>query len=78
MSEKSIIPFEYFDGSKTYKCERVITGDKVQLQTIRVVGVGTKPDTASYGPGAHPPSSMETTAALIAAEIVAAHLNKST
>jgi hypothetical protein len=70
MAERYTLPFEVSDGVKIHKCKRTITGDRMQTQTIKVEGVGSKPDYASYGPGAHPPDSMESTARLIAHEII--------
>ena len=63
--------FDIERGGKTYRCERVVTGKRVQRQMIIVYGIGQKPDPANYGgPRGHPIGSMESTARLIAGEII--------
>lgn len=57
------------DG-KVYQCEREITGKKELRQTIYVIGVGSKADTASYGRRGRSPGTMESIARLIAHEII--------
>jgi hypothetical protein len=41
--------FEIEREGRTYRCERVITGTRVQRQTVIVHGIGRKPDSADYG-----------------------------
>lgn len=55
---------------KTYQCERIVAGKRVFRQTIVVIGVGSKDDSADYGPHAHPTATMESIARLIAHEII--------
>lgn len=57
-------------NGKTYDCEREVTGKRIFRQQIRVIGVGSKQDSASYGGRYHPPESMEGIARLIAHEII--------
>jgi hypothetical protein len=64
------ISFTVEDGEAAYACERIVTGARVLRQRIEVRSVGTKADSANYGPGGHPLSSMATTARLIAWEII--------
>ena len=64
------IEFQIDNGGETYACERAITGTRVLRQTIFVHGIGSKEDSANYGRGGHPVSSMTATARLIAHEIV--------
>ena len=67
---REIVPFTVIIDGTTYDCERVVDGSLIFTQTIRVNGVGSKSDSARYGPGQHPIPSMRGIAKLIAAEIV--------
>ena len=58
---------------KTYHCERVVSGTREYTQLIRVIGIGTEPDGARYGPKRHRPESMEPIAQQIARELVIEH-----
>lgn len=58
-------------NGRVYQCERIVTGQRVLRQQIRVTGVGSKNDPASYGAKYHPPGTMEAIARLIAREIIA-------
>ena len=53
-----------------YACQQTITGTHIQTQTIDVLGIGTKVDTAKYGPGEQPTSSMLSVARVIAGKII--------
>lgn len=64
------IPFTVTVGDKEYNCTRVVSGSRIQTQTITVHGVGSKSDSGRYGQNHHPFSSMGTTAMLIAYEII--------
>jgi hypothetical protein len=55
---------------KTFDCERVVTGTRVLYQTVYVVSVGSKADSAAYGHKGRPPETMESIARLIAHEIL--------
>jgi hypothetical protein len=57
------------NGTK-YACQRTIEGIGIQTQTIDVLGIGTKVDTARYGPGEQPASSMLSVARVIAGSII--------
>jgi len=63
------IPFTIEVNGKTYNCERIVFGTREFTQTIRVVGIGSEPDTARYGSKRHRPESMESIAKHIAREI---------
>ena len=67
---QEIVPFSVEIEGSTYECERVLDGTRILKQTIRVLGVGSKLDSARYGPGQHPVQSMRGIAKLIAGEIV--------
>jgi hypothetical protein len=62
--------FEIEAGGRKYECSRTISGKNDLIQEVAVAGVGSKKDSATYGPKGHPYSSMLTTARLIAHEIV--------
>lgn len=62
--------FTVENNGKTYHCERVVIGERVLYQEIYVIGVGSKGDPARYSAKSHPPESMESTANLIAHEII--------
>jgi hypothetical protein len=62
--------FSIEDDGIQYQCERTVTGKRVLRQTIHVFGVGSEDDSGDYGPQHHPPETMESTAKLIAHEIV--------
>jgi hypothetical protein len=64
------IPFTVTTGGKEYRCERVVTGSRTLSQVIRVHGIDSKSDPARYGQNHHPLSTMDTTAMLIAHEII--------
>jgi hypothetical protein len=66
-----IYEFTIVSGDKEYKCEREVTGQRVFRQIIRVVAIGSKSDSASYGNKYHPASSMESVARLVAHEVIA-------
>jgi hypothetical protein len=53
-----------------YACQRTIEGAGIQTQTIDVFGIGTKVDTAKYGPGEQPTSLMLSVARVIAGKII--------
>lgn len=64
-------PFTVEFNGKTYDCERLVTGERVLRQTVRVAGVGSKNDPASYAKNRyHPLSTMESMAKIIAQEIL--------
>lgn len=69
-----VIPFEKEYKGKTYECERRVTGVRKFRQTITVIGVGSKNDSADYGPKNHPLASMAGVAKLIAFEILQARI----
>jgi hypothetical protein len=56
-------------GTK-YACQRTTTGIGIQTQTIDVLGIGTKVDSATYGPGQYTISSMLSVAKIIAGQII--------
>jgi hypothetical protein len=68
------VPFTVPYGGETYQCERVVRGEGKLTQSITVRGIGSASDPATYGPGGHPYDSMETTAGIIAGEIIGKHL----
>lgn len=69
--EQQRVSFQYKHGTHTYQCERTISGSRVLRQHIHVIGIGSKPDSANYGPGGHPIETMESIARFIAGEIIA-------
>lgn len=69
--------FSVTNNGKTYECTRTVTGANALRQTINVNGLGSKEDPASYGLKGHPISSMESTARLIAHEIIRESGNRS-
>ena len=69
-------PFTVTDAGKDYSCERIVTGTRTFRQTICVIGVGSKADSAHYGPGGHPAGSMQSVAGLIAYEIIRENSSK--
>jgi hypothetical protein len=64
------ISFTVEGGGKSYVCERAVTAARVMRQRIEVLGIGSKGDNATYGPGTHPSCTMEDIARLIAWEII--------
>jgi hypothetical protein len=62
--------FSVQHNGKLYQCEREVTGKRSLQQTITVLGVGSKEDSASYGQRGHPTVSMESIARIIAHEII--------
>jgi hypothetical protein len=56
-------------GTK-YACQRTVVGTAIQTQTIEVLGIGVKEDTAKYGYGHQPISSMVGAARIIADTII--------
>lgn len=62
--------FTLDSSGNTYNCEREVTGKRVMRQMIRVVGVGSKRDSADYGSKGHPPQTMQSIARVIALEII--------
>jgi hypothetical protein len=67
------VEFTITDGETTYSYISTVYGERLFTQTIRVIGIGSKNDSAEYGPGAHCIESMEGVASMIAGEIVSAH-----
>ena len=65
-----IYEFTVVVDDKEYRCEREVGGKRVLRQTVRVEGIGSKSDPASYGNKYHPVSSMESVSRLIAREII--------
>jgi hypothetical protein len=58
------------DG-KAYRCESKVGGKHIIRQTIRVEGLGRKPDPKPYGIASHHPvSTMRPNARLVALEII--------
>jgi hypothetical protein len=57
-------------GGRAFECERVVFGKRVLRQEIRVFGIGSKEDPASYGRKYHPVSSMASVARVIARELI--------
>ena len=62
--------FKVDANGSTYNCEREVTGKRVLRQTIHVIGVGSKEDSADYGSKHHPPETMRGIARIIAHEII--------
>lgn len=46
-------------GERTYDCYRIVSGTRVLTQRVHVIGYGSKNDSAPYGAGKHPVSTME-------------------
>lgn len=65
-----IYEFTVVENDKEYRCERDVSGTRVLRQAVRVEGIGSKSDPASYGNRLHPVSTMESIARLIAHEII--------
>ena len=66
MNKKFIIQHD----NKEYECYTEISGVRVLSQIVFVVGIGQKTDTALYGDKYHPITTMESTAKIIAREII--------
>ncbi len=64
--------FEVSFGDKAFVCQRTITGTNSFTQHIHVIGVGSKNDSATYGPKGHPVETMSSIAQIIAGEILGA------
>jgi hypothetical protein len=74
--QRVIYRFEVEVEGRTYKCERVVDGTRVLTQSIRVEGIGTESDSASYGSRGHPVASMPGIAELIAERIIKTRLER--
>ncbi len=68
--DRETFPFKVTADGVEYDCKQVVTGNKLKRQEISVFGVGSKVDSAKYGPGQHPISTMDTMASTLALEIL--------
>lgn len=71
MMREQRIPFRISYNGRSFICSRTVTGTRKLRQTVAVPGFGVELDLAIYSEhNAHPISSMETAAILIATEMV--------
>lgn len=72
MMREQRIPFRILYDGESFICSRTVTGIRKLRQTVAVPGFGVEVDLAVYSENnAHPISSMENAATLIAIRMVA-------
>lgn len=72
MMREQRIPFRISYNGRSFICSRTVTGIRKLRQTVTVPGFGVEVDLAIYSQhNAHPISSMESAAILIATQMVA-------
>lgn len=71
VAERQVYNFQVNHDGKAYDCRRIVSGSRRLTQTMEVLGVGSKRDTAIYATSnGRPIESMESIARVLAGEIL--------
>lgn len=66
----ALFEFTLDANDKTYKCERFVSGQGMIQQTVKVLGIGSQNDPATYSDKSDQRYAMQLNARLIAHQIV--------